>query len=164
MKKILILMVIALLCSFTTTLIVKNNVVKAESSYSYIKQIESDTQGWTWNGFYPVENDKVSRDWEHGSMQSGATGEYTFKGDYVGLYGYKGVEGGSILVSIDNQSEVNVSLYNSTDVYQQKLAEFNLTFGWHTIKISTLTHPTASSALICETVLTLSSVSVFVID
>jgi len=138
MKKIFCL-AISLLCFFSISLIVKDNVALASTNQTYVKKIESDAEGWEWEGFSAFENDKVSNSWEVGSMQSGAVGEYTFKSNYVALYGYKGLEGGNLLVSIDGEEGANVSLYNSQDLYKQKLVDFNLDFGWHTIKITSLT-------------------------
>lgn len=106
-----------------------------ESHYYY--KIESDAEGWTWNGFYQVENDLASRIWEHGTMDANATGKYRFKGTSVEVYGYKGAVGGTLSVSLDGGEAEIVSLKADKDDCGSLIAKFEgLNDGWHEVAVT----------------------------
>lgn len=108
-----------------------------ETAQDYFRTVETDAQGWTWNGFSPVENGSASRLWQHCTYEAGAVGEYKFKGSAVELVGYRGPDGGRLQVEIDGVAQTEVSLNAASESYKQTLASYEVTGeGWHTVKIT----------------------------
>ena len=133
MKKLFILIILLGVLVLPKTL-----VNAAEGVQEFYRTIETDSEGWSWNGFELVENYEASRSWEHGTFEKGKTGVYRFKGTDLHIIGYKGIVGGSIEVDIDGKKEI-VSLAGEKDEYQSILYTNNeLTFDWHTLTITSL--------------------------
>lgn len=133
MKKLFILIILLGVLVLPKTL-----VNAAEGVQEFYRTIETDSEGWTWNGFELVENYEASKFWEHGTFEKGKTGVYRFKGTDLHIIGYKGIVGGSIEVDIDGKKEI-VSLAGEKDEYQSVLYTNNeLTFDWHTLTITSL--------------------------
>ena len=110
----------------------------AEGVQEFHRIIETDSEGWSWNGFELVENYEASKSWEHATFEKGKTGVYRFKGTNLQIIGYKGIVGGSIEVDIDGKKEV-VSLAGEKDEYKAMLYINNeLSSDWHTLKITSL--------------------------
>lgn len=130
-------------CFILVTLLVvffwpKSVVSAASGVQDFYRTIETDSEGWIWNGFQLVENYEASRAWEHGTFEQGKTGIYRFKGTNLNILGYKGVVGGSIEVDIDGVKEI-VSLNSSKDEYRAILySNDNLNADWHTLTITSL--------------------------
>lgn len=102
----------------------------------YFRTVETDAEGWTWDGFSLIENDKASRSWEHGTYSAGAAGEYRFKGKAAEIVGCLSPEGGTLRVQIDGEDKGSVSLYAKETEYRATLATFaGLSEDWHTIRI-----------------------------
>lgn len=108
------------------------------TSTKYLRTVETDAEGWTFDGFDLVENEHASRTFEYGTFAAGSTAEYRFKSDYIELVGYKGPVGGTVKVEIDGSEKAQVSLVGTTDAYKQTLASYDLDLGWHTIKITSV--------------------------
>ncbi len=117
----------------------KPATVSAATATRYLKSVETDAEGWSWNGFTLVANEQASRVWETGTYSASATGEYRYKGDYLEIYGYKGPEGGEISVEIDGVAIETLSLKASADTYKALLGSYETSYGWHTLKITSLT-------------------------
>ena len=131
----LYLLTLPLLLSFAQS---EEITVNAESKQDFYRTIETDAEGWEWNGFEAFENVDASKSWEHGTFEKNKTGTYRFKGTDIKILGYKGLVGGSIEVDIDGNKET-VSLSASSDQYQQLLySSYNLSDDWHTITITSL--------------------------
>lgn len=107
------------------------------SAPHYYRTVESDAEGWTWEGFSLIENDKASKSWEHGTYSAGAYGEYRFKGKAVELISSLTPEGGSLSVEIDGEDKGSVSLYAAQEEYGATVASFDgMSEDWHTIRIT----------------------------
>lgn len=102
----------------------------------YLRTVETDAEGWTFDGFNIAENAAASRLFEHGTFAAGSTAEYRFKSDYIELVGYKGPEGGALDIEIDGVKKSTVSLAGAADAYRSTLASYELDLGWHTVKIT----------------------------
>ena len=105
----------------------------------YLKTIETDAEGWDWSGFTLVANEQASRTWETGTYEKGGVGTYRFKGDYLEIYGYKGPEGGDVEIKIDGFGMGDFSLKDQKDGYRKLIGSFDMKYGWHTLKITSLT-------------------------
>lgn len=118
-----------------------NNGVSANADdgiQDFYRKIETDANGWVWDGFELFENTDASRCWEHGTFEANKTGTYRFKGNSLSIVGYKGVAGGSIEVDIDGETE-EVSLEGIQDSYQNILyTSAELSDDWHTLTITSL--------------------------
>lgn len=113
-------------------------VVDAAATQDFYRTIETDAEGWVWDGFEAFENVQASKSWEHGTFEKNKTGTYKFKGTDISILGYKGLVGGTIEVDIDGNKET-VSLTSSKDFYQQELyTKNNLADDWHTLTITSL--------------------------
>ncbi len=107
-----------------------------ESAQQYLRTVETDAAGWTWNGFSPVENGNASRLWQHCTFDADSYGEYKFKGSAIELVGYVGPDGGKLNVEIDGEPQDQVSLASAAEKYGHTLGSYALDYGWHTIKIT----------------------------
>lgn len=102
----------------------------------YYRMVETDAEGWTWEGFSLIENDKASRNWEHGTYSAGATGEYRFKGKALEIVGCLSPSGGSLSVEIDGVDKGSISLHSDETRYRAVLGSYDgLTEDWHTVRL-----------------------------
>ncbi len=116
----------------------RTTTVKADTEQTYLRCVESDAEGWTWNGFMQVENDKASKFWEHGTFNAQSFGTYTFKGNYLEVFGYVGTAGGKISITLDEEDLGEFSLYAEKDTYKESIVKLDLYDGYHTVKITAL--------------------------
>jgi acetyl esterase/lipase len=110
----------------------------AKAAYATNTTIDDSASGWTWSGMssYPDSNclDGVA----HGSNTKGASGQYTFNGNSVSVYTWKGPDGGKLQVYVDGVSEGTFSEVNSTNIYNQVLYSVSgLSQSSHTLKVVT---------------------------
>ena len=82
----LYLLILPLLMSFVQK---EEIVVSADEKQDFYRTIETDAEGWTWNGFEAFENVEASKSWEHGTFEKNNTGTYRFKGTDINILGYK---------------------------------------------------------------------------
>lgn len=138
-NKLLILMTIAMSIAAVSFSSVSAFAMDMTPKQNYYRTVESDAEGWTWTGFGLIESDKASKNWEYGTYSAGGTGEYRFKGDSVQIISSLVPDGGRLGVKIDDIDKGEVSLYSESEEYKAVAATFGgLTFGWHTIKITSL--------------------------
>ena len=111
--------------------------------------VDDKDAGWTWSG-WPQYNDAACFGGSgHGDFGSGKSGEYTFDGSSVKYYAWKGSDGGTVKVSIDNVSRGTFSLQNGTDAYQQLIfSTSGLSAGNHTIKIESVNNSGSEWAMV----------------
>lgn len=122
---------------FSTSFVSAFASIGKTETQNYYRTVESDAEGWTWNGFDLIENDKASRNWEHGTYSAGGTGEYRFKGDAIEIITCTLPDGGRLKVEIDGQDKGTVSLYSEAEIYRNTVASFtDLGAGWHNLKIT----------------------------
>ncbi len=129
--------IIGVACAAVSAALATSERPNAESApeKKYMRTVETDAEGWNFDGFSLVENAKASRIFEHGTFSADATAEYAFKGRYLEIVGYTGPVGGALDIEIDGVKKESISLFGDEDEYQKTLGTYDLEDDWHTVKI-----------------------------
>ena len=106
----------------------------------YEKKMETDAEGFKISeGFQLVEDDKASKNWQHGTYAAGESISYRFFGTGVAVYGFSGEEGGDFQISLDGEKKGEYSASDEEETYQKQIARLSgLKESWHEVEIRTL--------------------------
>lgn len=95
-KKILFLPLLLFCTSCGNT---TSNVIRFINNEVYCqKNVESDNEGIKFDGFTKIYSKDASRSITYGTYLKGSTLSYKFKSKTISIYGYKGIEGGNVLI------------------------------------------------------------------
>ena len=124
---------------FTTawlSLLAAATTFSASSALAALTKVENSAAGWTYVNFPRYSDSPLSGGNGNGGYYNGGSATYTFTGDTVQVWVWKGPDGGRLEVFVDNVSRGVFSQSGSRDQYNQLLTSITgLSNTRHTLRL-----------------------------